>query len=194
MNNNNASLLDHPNLDDRQAAERKLCRLFKSFGIDASTERDRLIDPYLDRAAVIWRPHTGSDFAALAIREAETDLEGWFTALLGDAIEDRAAAVMTGRAAFLMCEGPIRFADQLLLPLQDLDDRFVRAIADHTPSAVPPSELGEMHHQPYEAWLPSTAVFRTLPIERGLFQGLAGFVRRDFRAAAINWRNIGPIR
>ena len=194
MNDKNASYRGHSSLDDRQAAERKLCRLFKSFGIDALPVRSRLIDPYLDRAVAIWRPHAGTDFAALAMEEAEADLEDWFAALLGDVLEDRADAVMTGRAAFLICNGPQRWADQLLAPIDDLDAAFVRALIDHTPSAVPPSEFGEMHHQPYEAWLPSTTSLRTFPVERSFFQGLADFARRDFRAAAITWRNIGSIR
>ncbi|MEZ5931319.1 MAG: hypothetical protein R3F54_05115 [Alphaproteobacteria bacterium] len=179
MNDKNASVHGHPSLDDRQAAERKLCRLFQSFSVDALASRERLIDPYLDRAATFWRPHTGANFAALAAQEARADLEAWFAALLGDALEDRAAAVMTGRAAFLMCGAPGRWADQLLQPFEDLDAAFVDALQDHAPSAVPPSELGEMHHQPYVAWSPSVAVFKALPTERGLFQGLAGLLRRD---------------
>ncbi|NJO38788.1 MAG: hypothetical protein HC871_15770, partial [Rhizobiales bacterium] len=50
MNDNNASSHGQVSLDDRQAAERKLCRLFQSFGIDALATRGRLIDPYLDSA------------------------------------------------------------------------------------------------------------------------------------------------
>lgn len=196
MNDKNASLNDHPrndhpSLDDRQAAERKLCRLFKSFGVDASDHRDRLIDPYLDRAVALWRPHASVDLAALALREAETDLESWFTAMLGQALEDRASAVMIGRAAFLMCDGPARFADQLLLPLESLEDAFVSEMIEHMPCPVPPSELGEMHHQPYEAWSPAAMMARALPIERGLIQGLAGLVRRDEGAAGFSWRGIG---
>lgn len=179
MNNNNASSKGCPSLDDRQAAERKLCRLFRSFGIDALASRDRLIDPYLHRAAAFWRPHTGADFAALALQEAKADLEAWFAALLGDGLEDPAAAVMTGRAAFLMCDGPELFEDQLLRPLESLDAGFVRAIGEHTPCAVPPSELGEMRHQPYESWTPRHLMFRNSATERGLFQGLAGLLRRD---------------
>lgn len=192
MNDNNASFQGHPSLDDRQAAERKLCRLFKSFGVDALAASDRLIDPFLHRATAFWRPHAGLDFAALAVQEAETDLEAWFAALLGERLEDRAAAVMTGRAAFLMCGGPSRFADQLLRSPESLPDDFVSAITDDAPSAVPESELGEMHHQPYEAWSPTALMVRALPIERGLFQGLAGLMRRDARAATLGWRNTGP--
>lgn len=191
MNDKNASLNDHPSLDDSQAAERKLCRLFKSFGVDAPSHRDRLIDPYLDRAAALWRPHASADFAALALREAEADLETWFTTMLGQALEDRASAVMIGRAAFLMCGGPTRFADLLLLPAETLPDAFISAISDHAPSAVPPSQVGEMHHQPYEAWSPTTMVARALPIEGSLFQGLAGLVRRDEGATSFSWRGIG---
>ena len=69
MNDNNASFRHQLTLDDRQAAERKLCRLFGSFGIHAQAMRDRLIDPYLERAAAFWRPNSGADFAALAIQE-----------------------------------------------------------------------------------------------------------------------------
>ncbi len=191
MNNKNASLNDHPSLDDRQAAERKLCRFFKSFGIDASAHRDRLIDPYLDRAASLWRPHASTDFAALALREAEADLETWFAAMLGQALEDRASALMIGRAAFLMCGGPTRYSGLLLLPVETLPDAFVSAISDHAPSAVPSSDIGEMHHQPYEAWSPSAMVARALPIDRGLFQGLAGLVRRDEGTAGFSWRSLG---
>ena len=120
-----------PSLDERQAAERKLCRLFKSFGIEALSVRDRLIDPYLDRASAFWRPHSGADFAALAVQDAEADLQHWFEALLGDRLESRASAVMTGRAAFLMCGGPTRFADLLLQPVATLPAMFVQAITDH---------------------------------------------------------------
>ena len=192
MNDNNASFQNHPSLNDRQAAERKLCRLFESFGIDALAARDRLIDPYLERAAAFGRSQASIDFAALALQEAEADLEAWFAALLGERLEDRAVAVMTGRAAFLMCDGPSRFADQLLRPLEGLPDCFVYAITEHAPSAVPESELGEMHHQPYEAWSPTALAVRALPIERGLFQGLAGLMRRDARAATLGWRDTGP--
>jgi hypothetical protein len=179
MNDNNASFRHQLTLDDRQLAERRLCRLFKSFSVDALDQRDRLIDPYLERAAGFWRPHTGANFAVLAGQEADADLETWFTALLGDALEDRALAVMTGRAAFLLCSGPERWADQLLCPIDELEPAFVEAIRDHVPASVPPSELGEMHHQPYAAWSPGDMVSRALPLDRSFFQGLAGFLRRD---------------
>ncbi|MGI9489901.1 MAG: hypothetical protein ACR2RF_29245 [Geminicoccaceae bacterium] len=191
MNDKNASFSDRPSLDDRQAAERKLCRLFKSFGVNALVVRDRLIDPFLDRATTLWRPHVGIDFATLAVREAEADLESWFTTLLGEVLEGRAGAMMIGRAAFLMCDGPAQFADQLLLPVESLPAAFVSAMGDHVPSAVPPSEMGEMHHQPYEAWSPSTMVARALPMERGFFQGLAGLVRRNEGSTSFSWRGIG---
>jgi len=179
MIDNIVSFHGHPPLDDRQAAERKLCRLFKSFGVNALDRPERLIDPFLDRATALWRPHAGADFAALAMQEAHNDLETWFAALLGEALEDRAAAVMTGRAAFLMCNAPEKWADQLLRPLDNVDAAFGRAIVDHAPSAVPPSSLGEMHHQRYEAWSPSLALLRAIPIERNFFQDLVGLVRRD---------------
>ncbi|MDH3663114.1 MAG: hypothetical protein OEU92_24345 [Alphaproteobacteria bacterium] len=192
MNDNNASFQGHPSLDDRQAAEQKLCRLFKSFGVDALAARDRLIDPYLERAATFWRPQSGLDFAALALQDVEADLEAWFAALLGERLEDRAAAVMTGRAAFLMCGGPSRFADQLLQPVASLPAAFVEALSAQAPCAVPEDELGEMHHQPYEAWSPTALMVRALPLERGLLQHLAGLVRREGRAVTIGLRNTGP--
>ncbi|MEM7041460.1 MAG: hypothetical protein AAF543_01485 [Pseudomonadota bacterium] len=179
MNDNSASFQDHPSLDDRQAAERKLCRLFKSFGVDALARSDRLITPYLDRAAAFWRPHSGADFAALALEEAKADLETWFAALLAGKLEDRTDAIMTGRAAYLLCNGTTKWADQLLAPLGSLPEAFVDALIDHAPSAVPPSDLGEMHHQPYEAWSPASSVLRALPANGGLMQGLTGFLRRD---------------
>ena len=193
MNDKNASFSCDPSLEDRQAAERKLCRLFKSFGIDAPLARDRLIDPYLDRAAAFWRPHAGIDFAKLALEEAEADLQNWFVALLGDCLDDRNTALMTGRAAFLMCDGSSRFADLLLMPVKDLPASFVAAMLDQAPAAVPPSEIGEMHHQPYQAWSPTSALARALPIERGgMLQSLSGLVRRDAGAGVFGWRNTGP--
>ncbi len=191
MNAKNASFNDQPGLEDRQAAERKLCRLFKSFGIDALAYRERLIDPYLDRAITLWRPYASVDLAALAVHDAEDDLEAWFASLLGQALEDRASAVVAGRAAFLMCGGPTRFADLLLQPVESLPVAFVSAICDHAPSTVPPSELGEMHHQPYQAWSPTAMVARALPIERGLLHGLAGLVRREEGATGFTWRSTG---
>ena len=179
MNDNNASFHHQLTLEDRHMAEVKLCRFFKSFGLDALGEHDRLIAPYLERAAAFWRPHTGANFGALAVQEAEADLETWFAALLDERLENRAFAVMTGRAAFLMCSGPRRWADQLLCPINDLDPSFVQAIKDHAPVSVPPSELGEMHHQPYVAWSPGDVMSRALPLDRSFFQGLAGLLRRD---------------
>lgn len=172
MKQESASFHGQPDLDERQAAERKLCRLFKSFSVDALAHRDRLIDPYLDRAAVFWRPHSGSNFGALAVQEAKADLETWFVALLGDRLEDRGSAIMTGRAAYLMCRGPSCWADQLLAPLESLPQAFTEALSDQTTSAVPPSELGEMHHQPYQAWSPTALMSRALPVDGGLFQNL----------------------
>ena len=179
MNDNNASFRHQLTLDDRQAAERKLCRLFASFGINAESMRDRLIDPYLERAGAFWRPNSGADFAALATQEAEADLENWFAALLGGTLENRALAVMTGRAAFLLCDGPKCWAEEFLAATDTLNPAFVEALVDQAPSSVPPSELGEMNHQPYATWSPSGAVVRALPLDRNLFQGLAGFLRRD---------------
>jgi hypothetical protein len=179
MNDNKASFDQKLPLQDRQMAERKLCRLFKSFGLDAQDERDRLIDPYLERATAFWRPHSGADYGALAVQEAEADLEAWFASVLGDALEDRGLAVMTGRAAFLMCNGPAHWANQFLAPVDGLEPAFIEAIIDHAPTTVPPSEHGEMHHQPYAAWSPSDVVSRVLPLDRNFFQGLAGLLRRD---------------
>ena len=176
MKNNNASFKDRPSLEDCQAAERKLARFYKSFGIDALSMRDRLIDPFMDRAAAYWRPHAGLDFAALVQQEAEDELESWFAAIFGERLDVPGTAVMTGRAAFLMSGGPARFKDQLLRPIESLEDAFLHALIEHAPSAVPPSELGEMHHQPYEAWSPTAMMARALPIER-----VAGF----------SWRNTG---
>ncbi len=190
MNDQNASYSDLPSLDDRQAAEQKLDRLFKSFEINAFAYRGRLIDPYLDRAAALWRPRAHEDFATLAVREAEADLEIWFAALLGDRLEDRSSSLMTGRAAFLMCSGPKHFADLFLEPLESLPAAFVAALTDHVQSAVPPSEFGDMHHQPYEAWSPTALVANTLQIEGGMLQGLAGLIRRDERGSGFSWRGI----
>lgn len=193
MNNKSASPRDQLSLDDRQAAERKLGCLFRSFGIDASASRERLIEPYVTRAALASGAPGGPGFAALAVQEATADLEDWFATLLGDKLEDWSAALMIGRAAFLICDGPTRWADQFLQPLESLDDRFVLAITDHVPSAVPPSELGEMHHQPYEAWLPSLATLRAKAADGGLLQRLVTVIRRDMRSASIRWRNTGSI-
>ncbi len=179
MRDINASSRRHPDLDARQAAERKLCRLFQSFGIDAMTERSRLIDPFLDRAADYWHPHAGSDLGAIAVEEAEAALEDWFTALLEDRLGEFDSAVMVGRAAFLMCDGPTDWPDQLLQPLDSLPSAFVRALRDGAPNAVPPSEQGEMHHQPYQAWSPASAFYRALPVEGSLLPSFAGLFRRE---------------
>lgn len=191
MNENNASRRALAGLDDRQTAERKLCRLFKSFGIDALDQRERLIDPYLERASAFLHPQARVDLAALAVQEAEADLETWFESLFADRLDDRTLTLMTGRAGFLMCGGPARFADQLLRPIGDLSAAFVQAFVDAAPNAVPPSEIGEMHHQPYEAWSPVSLVTRAMPTEGGLFQSLAGLMRRDTGSTGFSWRSTG---
>ena len=188
-NNNNVSGRKHPSLDDRQAAERKLCRLFQSLGVDALALRDRLIDPFINRAMLFWRSHGGLDLATLAQDEAEADLQTWFAAVLGlDDAGDR-ASLMTGRAAFLMCGGPKCSADMLLRPVDELPVDFLDTMRDHAPVAVPPGEDGDMHHQPYEAWSIRHVVAKATPIDKGMLQGLSSLIRRDGRSLGLGWRD-----
>jgi hypothetical protein len=192
MNNNNASSRSLPNTEERQVAEQKLCHLFRSFGVDAAAERERLIDTFLDQAANFWRPQAGYDLGKLAVEEAETALESWFTALLEDRFGELDSAVMVGRAAFLMCDGPDSWSDQLLQPLETLPAAFVKALRDSAPSAVPPSDMGEMHHQPYEAWSPTAAFASAIPVERAQFPTLQGLFRRETGGSLLNWRSTDP--
>ena len=192
MNDNNMAGLRHLNLDDRQAAERKLSRLFGSFGIDAMAARERLIDPFISRAAQFWRGHHGGDFASLVMDEAEIELQAWFTRILGAEDENGRMSLMTGRAAFLMCGGARRFSDLFLLPIEDLPGDFVQAMRDHAPQAVPPNDDGEMHHQPYEAWSIRQVVAKAMPIDRSVMPAFADFIRRDGRGFGFIWRNTGP--
>lgn len=181
----------HPGLGEWQEAERKLCRLFKSFGVDALEARDRLIDPYLDRALTFWRSHSGLEFTALTVEEAHSDLEIWFRSLFGDQLASEGSAIMIGRAAFLMCGGAKRWGDVLLQPVDDLADAFVAALRQHAPQAVPPSEMGDMHHQPYEAWSVPAMLAKALPIDRPVVPGFGSLIRRDGRGFAFNWRDTG---
>lgn len=182
MNNNNVSGRHHPNLDDRQAAERKLCRLFQSFGIDAMAVADRLIDPFVNRAAQFWRSYGGLDLASLALDEAEFDLRIWFADLLGHDDENERAPLMTGRAAFLMCGGPKRFAAMFLRPRDELSVDFLDAMRHHLPIAVPPSEHGDMHQQPYEAWSLRHVIAKAMPIDKGMIM---------IQRLGFGWRNSG---
>lgn len=194
MNNNkNALGRHHPSLGDRQAAERKLCRLFESFGVDAMMARDRLIDPFMERGAAFWRSHAGLDFAALAVEEAEADLEAWFASLLGGREHGQGSQVMTGRAAFLMCGGQARWTDVLLAPLESLPRDFVDSLRQHAPIAVPLQEMGEMEHQPYEAWSVQKMLAKALPVDQSIWQGFSGLIRRDSgRILGFGWRDTGP--
>lgn len=179
----------HPNLDDQQAAERKLCRLFASFGLDALAERERLIDPFIMRAVQFWRGHNGLDFASLAVEEAEFDLRAWFTGIFSADEKHGRASLMRGRAAFLMCDGPNRFSQAFLASVDDLPADFVGAMQDHAPLAVPPTDDGDMHHQPYEAWSLRHVVAKAMPIDKGMMQAFSDFIRREGRS--IGWRNTG---
>ncbi len=193
MNNNKSASSRHlPNLADRQAAEQKLCRFFASFGIDARAEQERLIDPFVTRAAHFWRGHAGLDFASLALDEAEADMADWFSKILSTDENSEPVSVMTGRAAFLMCGGPRHFADLLLIPVEDLPGDFIDAMQSHTPAAVPPSELGDMDHQPYEAWSVRHALAKAAPIDKSLLQTLGHVIRRDGRGFGFGWWHSGP--
>jgi hypothetical protein len=199
---NNADGRRHPNLDDRQAAERKLCRLFDSFGINAADARDRLIDPFIDRAIQFWRGHVGPDLAVLAFDEAEFDLRAWFVEILGDEEAIGDSPVMIGRAAFLMCGGPERWSTWLLSPVAGLPAEFLDDLRAHVTTAVPPSDIGEMDHQPYESWSIPNMVARALPLDQRLIQGFGSLIRgssirgslirRDGRSLSFGWRDIGP--
>ena len=190
-NNNNAPGWHHPNLDDRQAAERKLCRLFASFGIDAMTARERLIDPFIMKAAQFWRGHSGLDFAALAQDEAEMALTAWFTDIFAVDDQSEPASVVMGRAAFLMCDGPDRFADLFLVSIEDLPAEFVAMMRRHAPMLLPPSDQGEMNHQPYEAWSVRHVLAKASPVDKSFMQALGAMVRRDGRSLGFIWRNTG---
>ncbi|MGI9452254.1 MAG: hypothetical protein ACR2QH_16685 [Geminicoccaceae bacterium] len=188
---NNVSSRHHPNLDDRQAAERELCRLFKSFGIDAMAAPDRLIAPFIDRAAQFWHSHGGLDLASLALEEASVDLRAWFGDLLSHEEGGERAALTTGRAAFLLSGGPKRFADMFLRQKDELSVEFLDAIRNHVPLAVPPSDHGDMKHQPYEAWSFRHVVAKAMPIDKGLMQGLGSLIRRDGGGPSFGWWNSG---
>ncbi len=190
--NDIAAKWNHLNLDDRQAAERKLCRFFLSFGIEAMVERERLIDPFIMRAAQFWRGHHGVDFASLVLDEAEIDLKAWFAGIFGVEDLDGRTSLVTGRAAFLMCLGSKRFPDLFLLPVGDLPDEFIQTMRDHAPRAVPPNDDGDMHHQPYEAWSIRQVMAKAVPIDKSMLQMFGDFIRRDGRALGFNWRNTGP--
>jgi hypothetical protein len=197
MNNNNSpASRHHPGLDHRQAAERRLCRLFASFGIDALLARERLIDPFIERAGEFRRSHRSLDLATLAADEAEMELGRWFTALIGlDEAEagslPASGALMTGRAAFLMCAGPARFADMFLRPLDELSAEFIAAVRDHAPLAVPPSEHGDMHHQPYQTWSLRHVLAWAVPVDRSMMPMWGLVFRRDGRNLGFGWRNTG---
>ena len=169
MKNNNASDRHLPGCDELDIAERKLRRLFLSFGIDAELQRDRLIDPYIKRAAQYGRRQSEADLARLTIDEVNIDLGDWFNRLLDDRLGGLDSPVMVGRAAFWMCGGPDKWQDQLLRSPDALDASFVMALRESAPNAVPPSDAGDMHHQAYEAWSPTAALARALPVDRGLF-------------------------
>jgi len=180
MTTYNASSRDLLDNEERHIAEKKIGYLFQSFGINAETQRDRLIYPYLDRAAQYGRRQSQSDLARFAIEEVEADLDRWFGAILEDQLGELDSPVMVGRAAFWMCDGPNRWSDQLLLSQDELAAPFVAALRDSTPNAVPPSDIGEMHHQPYEAWSPTSALTRALPFERGsLISNMQNLLWRD---------------
>ncbi len=191
--NDNASGRHHLDLASRQAAERKLCRLFQSFGIDPEAERARLIDSYVDHALAFCQTHAGLDIGAFAVDEARADLAAWFKALLGDQTGVEGSPIMIGRAAYLMCDGPTRWPHLLLAPLEDLPAEFVRALRREALAPIPPSEDGDMAHQPYDAWSLHDMALRMLPVDRHLVQGLTAMLRRDGRVLGFGWRNTRPL-
>lgn len=194
MNNNDSVSVvgrHHPSLDHLEAAERKLSRFFGSFGIDAMTSRERFIDPFVARAARFWRAHGGLDFASVALEEAEAEVQDWLSGILESDEADQRATLMAGRAAFLMCGGAKRFQSEFLMPVDVLPDDFVAAMRRHAPKTVPPSDYGDMHHQPYEAWS-FRHVMGTAPFDRGMMQGFSDLFRREGRSFSFIGRNTGP--
>ncbi len=191
-NNNNLVSRYHPSLDDQQAAEGKLCRFFASFGVDAMVERERLIDSFILRASRFRRSHGGFDLASLALDEAEIEVRAWFAKVFGIDDSDERTLLMTGRAAFLMCGGEKRFSSLFLTPIEDLPTGFIKAMHDHAPAAVPPHDLGDMHHQPYEAWSFRHVMMKAVPIDRSLMHALGNLIRRDGRGLGLSWRNTRP--
>ncbi len=192
---NDQSVVDRylPSVNDRETAERKLAQYFASFGINAVAERERLVDPFIRRATQFWRGHHGVDFASLALDEAETVLGIWFSDVFELDYQDDPRSTMTGRAAFLMCDGPRRFAGLFLLPVSELPEAFLIAMRSHAPVALPPSDHGDMHHQPYETWSIRHLFAMALPLDKPLTQIFGDLVRRDGRALSlIPWRNTGP--
>ncbi|MGH1479900.1 MAG: hypothetical protein ACRBM6_14480 [Geminicoccales bacterium] len=188
-NNNNVVSRHHPSLTDRQAAERKLCRFFASFGIDAMLAHERLITPFIKRAEQFWRAHGGADLASLALEEAEIDVTAWFADVLDLAPPHDRTSVVIGRASFLMCGSLERSIDLFLMPVEDLPNDVISAMRRRAPSAVPPSIEGDMHHQPYEAWSVRNVLPKVAPFDKGIAQTFGDLFRRDGRVLSLLGRD-----
>lgn len=186
MNNKNGVVSRYqPNLDERQAAERKLCRFYASFGINAMADPERLIAPFLIRAEQFWRAHGETELAALALEEAEIDVTAWFAEILGMDTPHEHTSLMAGRAAFLMCDDQEHHAELFLMPVEDLPEDFIAEMRDNAPSTVPPSIYGDMHHQPYEAWSVRHVMPKPASFDKGMVQALGDLFRRDGRGFSL---------
>ena len=135
----------------RTAAETALRTFLAGFGIGPGRDGDRLARQLLPGASALWQADPGEDPGGCALAHAEQAFEVWLTALLGDERLAGQQALPLGRAAFLACDGPGRWAG-LLLTDDPLPEEFVAAMRAATPVLVPIPAPGAMGAQSLDAW------------------------------------------
>jgi hypothetical protein len=152
----------------REAA-RQLERYFRSFGLGEPRRLDRLV---ADALARVPPRRAQGDVTAAALAAAEARVAAWFARVLGrDEAADPAATVLTGRAALLLCGGPVAWPEAFL---HERPPRaFVAALRRGAPEPTPPPAPSAMPVQELAYWSPAALVPPLLPLTRAVRAVLA---------------------
>jgi hypothetical protein len=152
----------------REAA-RQLERYFRSFGLGEPRRLDRLV---ADALARVPPRRAQGDVTAAALAAAEARVAAWFARVLGrDEAADPAATVLTGRAALLLCGGPVAWPEAFL---HERPPRaFVAALRRGAPEPTPPPAPSAMPVQELARWSPAALVPPLLPLTRAVRAVLA---------------------
>src|SRR5690606_37524718 len=114
-----------------------LNRFLAGFGVRSSPKAESIIEGWTHRAVLASRGRPEIDLAAIALSEAEADVNQWFEAVLGPELIGDQPPARIGRAAYLLCGAGDRWPE-CFLSREPLPQDLTRALRDAVPPATPP--------------------------------------------------------
>jgi hypothetical protein len=146
----NGGYASQPVDSERGEARGAVCSFLAGFGLDPADCRD-LVERLVAGALAYRHGQPDKPLAQCAFEHAEQAFEAWLAAVLGREHLGDLAPLVVGRAAFLLCEGPTRWSELVLIH-DDLPAAFTDAMRAAVPPPTPVPAPGVMAAQSLESW------------------------------------------